>query len=76
MKNALNELQNGSVIDELYLMKTPTEVSAPEGAGIIQPTGISELGTDEADCYNLQGQRVSPTTKGLLIRNGRKFINK
>ena len=70
------DVLNGSVIDELYLMKTPTEVSAPEGAGIIQPTGISELGTDEADCYNLQGQRVSPTTKGLLIRNGRKFINK
>ena len=70
------DILNGEVIDELYRVKAIVEVSAPEGAGIIQPTGISELGTDEADCYNLQGQRVSPTTKGLLIRNGRKYVNR
>ncbi|MDE5947291.1 MAG: hypothetical protein K2G86_00655 [Prevotella sp.] len=26
--------------------------------------------------YNLNGQRVSPETKGLLIRNGKKWFNK
>lgn len=26
--------------------------------------------------YNLAGQRVSPNTKGVVIRNGRKYVNK
>lgn len=63
---------NGKVIDELYIVKTPTEVD--------DPTGIVELRQDDADTnrplYNLQGQRVSPTTKGLLIRGGRKLLNR
>lgn len=29
-----------------------------------------------APVYNLAGQRVAPTTKGILIKNGRKFVNK
>lgn len=29
-----------------------------------------------APVYNLAGQRVSPTTKGILIQNGKKFINR
>lgn len=43
-------------------------------------TGISTVNADvvEADApvYNLAGQRVSKDTKGLLIKNGKKFINK
>ena len=42
-------------------------------------TGISNItATDNADApvYNLAGQRVSKDTKGLLIKNGKKFINK
>lgn len=42
-------------------------------------TGISDItATDNADApvYNLAGQRVSKDTKGLLIKNGKKFINK
>ena len=42
-------------------------------------TGISNItATDDADApvYNLAGQRVSKDTKGLLIKNGKKFINK
>lgn len=43
-------------------------------------TGISDITTaaDDADApvYNLAGQRVSKDTKGLLIKNGKKFINK
>ena len=30
----------------------------------------------DAPVYNLSGQRVSPTTKGILIKNGKKYINK
>lgn len=42
-------------------------------------TGISNItATDDADApvYNLAGQRVSKDTKGLLIKNGKKLINK
>ncbi|MBR2113384.1 MAG: M6 family metalloprotease domain-containing protein, partial [Prevotella sp.] len=53
----------------IYLLDKPTEVEAP--------TGIVELRLDVHDnrmpVYNLQGQRVSPATKGLLIRGGRKL---
>ncbi|MCH5312038.1 MAG: hypothetical protein J1E57_08820 [Prevotella sp.] len=41
--------------------------------------GITEIATttsDNAPVYNLAGQRVSNDTKGLLIKNGKKFINK
>lgn len=42
-------------------------------------TGISDLTADKADAnapvYNLAGQRVSKDTKGILIQNGKKFIN-
>ncbi len=40
---------------------------------------ISDItATDDANApvYNLAGQRVSKDTKGLLIKNGKKFINK
>ena len=62
---------NGQVIDELYIVKTPTEVEAP--------SGIVELRQDDVRAnqpvYNLQGQRVSPTTKGIVISRGRKLLN-
>ena len=42
-------------------------------------TGIVDVNhetpTDER-CYNLNGQRVSPDTKGIIIRNGKKYLNK
>ncbi len=43
-------------------------------------SGITSVTTDEtnenAPVYNLSGQRVSKATKGILIQNGKKFINK
>jgi M6 family metalloprotease-like protein len=66
------DIINGTVIDELYLMDSLTEVEAP--------TGIVEMRQDIGDksvpVYNLHGQRVSPTTKGLLIYKGRKLLNR
>jgi hypothetical protein len=42
--------------------------------------GISNVKTDKVNAssavYNLNGQRVSKATKGILIQNGEKFINK
>ena len=43
-------------------------------AGIRSITAASDR--SNAPVYNLQGQRVSAATKGLLIQNGKKFINK
>ena len=43
-------------------------------------TGISDITADKANAdapvYNLAGQRVNKDTKGILIQNGKKFINK
>lgn len=38
-------------------------------------TVAATAGTD-APTYNLQGQRVSPTQRGIVVRNGKKFINR
>ena len=43
--------------------------------------GITNITTEEqadpnAPIYNLAGQRVTKDTKGVLIQNGKKFINK
>ncbi len=44
-------------------------------------TGVSNISVDKtfnenAPVYNVMGQRVAKDTKGILIQNGRKFINK
>ena len=54
------------------------EVREPEDPdAIIQPTitvSHDNATAPEGPFYNLQGQRVSPTTKGLLIHNGHKLV--
>ena len=49
----------------------------------VPTTGIKGVNVDNdkkfdanAPVYNLNGQRVSKDTKGILIQNGKKFINK
>ena len=58
--------------EALHLMKSPVEVNAP--------TGISVLSTDsrQADgaLYNLQGQRVGKDYKGIVVRDGKKYMQK
>jgi M6 family metalloprotease-like protein len=59
------------VIDELYMMASPIEVEAP--------TGISTVNFDEKEdgpLYNLQGQRVDSSHRGLVISKGRVVLNK
>lgn len=45
------------------------------GAGITNIT-TEDKADPNAPIYNLAGQRVSKDTKGVLIQNGKKFINK
>ena len=44
--------------------------------GITSPTSSAALTPQSAPRYNLQGQRVLPTYKGLVIQNGRKRMVK
>ena len=65
------DVVNGQVVDELYLMSSPVEVE--------DPTGIATVTFDEKTdgvLYNLQGQRVDGTHRGLVIRKGRVVLNK
>lgn len=42
-------------------------------------TGISNITADEnadAPAYNIAGQRVNANAKGLVIKNGKKYVNK
>ena len=43
-------------------------------------TGVNSITTDEADAnapvFNLAGQRVNNSFKGVVIQNGKKFINR
>lgn len=67
--------------NKAYLLVS--EVNAAKGVKIAfggETTGISEIDStaNEANeaVYDLTGRRVSADAKGLLIKNGKKFINK
>ena len=51
------------------------EVTVTDSSSGISTVSRSDLQT-HAPLYNLQGQRVSRSVKGLLIRNGKKYVNK
>lgn len=59
---------SGNIVKEL------APISAPV------PTGINSITTDAADAnapvYNLSGQRVGKNAKGVLIKNGKKYVVK
>lgn len=59
---------SGNIIKEL------APISAPV------PTGINNITTEAADAnapaYNLSGQRVGKNAKGVLIKNGKKYVVK
>ena len=65
------DVVSGNMIDELYLMNSLVKVDPPSGiyeVPVVTPS--------DGPVYNLHGQRVSPTTKGLLIYKGRKLLNR
>ncbi len=50
-----------------------------EGAEPVEPDGISAVSAEvesNGAVYNLAGQRVSDSTQGVLIKDGRKVLNK
>ena len=56
------------------IIKEFAPISAPV------PTGIKDITTEAADAnapaYNLSGQRVGKNAKGVLIKNGKKYVVK
>ena len=59
--------QDKAVMPYLYVLDN-------SASGINRPT--IDTVDENAPIYNLAGQRVSKNTKGILIQNGKKFINK
>lgn len=45
------------------------------GSTGINDINVAPVANDNAPVYNLAGQRVSKDAKGILIQNGKKFIN-
>ena len=59
---------SGKIVKEL------APISAPV------PTGINNITTEATDAdapvYNLSGQRVGKNAKGVLVKNGKKYVVK
>lgn len=59
---------SGKIVKELAPISTPV------------PTGINNITTEATDAnapaYNLSGQRVGKNAKGVLIKNGKKYVVK
>jgi hypothetical protein len=66
--------------DVTYMVMCPKNQPGLLGFQFGNSTGIFNIATSEEDTnapiYNLSGQRVTKETKGVLIQNGRKFVNK
>ena len=65
-----NEL-NGEIIDELYLLSSPVEGEEPDAitAPLAEKTSASAR-------YNMYGQKVGRDFQGIVVENGRKFLQK
>lgn len=58
-----------SGVNIYYITVTPDESAGINGV-------VAEESDPNAPVYNLAGQRVDKNTKGILIQNGKKFVNK
>ena len=74
------EVAEGTIINLRHMQYITAEQAAAEGAEYTYPTAISSV--DEAKApvvkgiYNLSGQRVSRTQKGIYVIDGRKVLVK
>lgn len=67
------DVLDSEVINELYMLKTPTKVTPPTGiADVIRPTSNDAT----KPMYNMNGQRVANDYKGLVIVGGKKVLKK
>ena len=61
-----------------YLMDRGNYLYSVNGAIAtgIRNTEMTKKADKDAPIYNMAGQRVSKTYKGVVIQNGKKFVNK
>ena len=74
--NSVVNISTANMDVEAVGSSTPTAVEADFDA-----TGITDITKNveenvNAPVYNLAGQKVNANAKGLLIKNGKKFMNK
>ena len=61
----------------IYVLQGDVNLDDVIAAGIDNvQTGNTVKADPNAPVYNLNGQRVSKATKGIVIQNGKKFVNK
>lgn len=82
-ETAFVKMADGKTVDEMmgkaYMNIDESAAKSVIYIGFNESSDINtiEIGNNSDDkTYNLAGQRVNANTKGLLIVNGRKFINK
>ena len=51
-------------------------VGASEATGISLTPNPSPIGEGNTPMYNLSGQRVGASYKGIILQNGRKYIKR
>ena len=71
---ALDYLQkNGLRFQGLGFTLTKVELKVPDPSGV---NTINAVKADNGAIYNVAGQKVNAGYKGLVIKNGKKFVNK
>ena len=67
------------IITDGYQEDKPVVPVEPEDPEVEEPTGVDSVNMNDNGngvVYDLQGRRVAQPTKGMYIKNGRKFIKK
>ena len=67
LNKAYIEVDDGSAKDFIGFSEDPTTTAI---------ANIIDMHMAEGDSYNLQGQRVDYGYRGIIIKNGKKYINK
>ena len=72
----LKELQEYGMV----IQGAAAKLTKVEWIKVDTPTGISNatvtLATQDAKIYNLAGQRVTKSYRGVVVQNGKKFYQK
>ncbi len=63
---------NGEVVDELYVLSSPVEGQDPDA--IVSP--LADDIPSSSSRYNLWGQKVGRDFRGIVVREGRKVLQK
>ena len=80
-----NAFPNSFTTEHLAAFGNPVSGDMPEepwanrrlGSGQQQDAihSVTTSGSASSTVYNLQGQRVSPQQKGIIVKNGKKYVN-